>query len=106
MRISVETRAAAAGKARRPLDLLAVPLARLDPAGWQPPARLQALDRALSGRLGEAVASGDFLGKRGQTLLLYGDESAGARRVLLVGTGEEGQLDVSAVLAFDDGQHS
>ena len=52
-------------------DLLALPLAAARPAHWRLPARLAALDRALGGRLAQAVAAGDFKGKRGETLLLY-----------------------------------
>jgi leucyl aminopeptidase len=74
-------------------DLLAVPLGQLDPKRRKLPQRLEALDRALGGRLDEGVRAGDFKGKRGETLLLFTGAGANAPRVLLVGLGEEAQLD-------------
>jgi leucyl aminopeptidase len=78
-------------------DLLAVPLAQVDPKRWRVPARLAALDAALGGRLGEVIGAGDFRGKRGETLLLYGSAGLPARRVLLVGLGAEAELDLQAL---------
>lgn len=44
----------------------------------------------LSGAARDAVAPGDFSGKRGETVLLYVGESLAARRLLLVGLGKRG----------------
>ncbi len=90
MQITVHARPAAGQRA----DLLAVPLGLADPKRWRLPARLATLDRALGGRLAEVVRAGDFRGKRGDTLLLWAGAEAPARRVLLVGVGEEAQLDL------------
>jgi len=93
MQTSVTTRTAAELRA----DLLAVPIARVDGKAWQVPARLAALDRALAGRLGDVVRAGDFKGKRGETLLLFGGAELPARRVLLLGLGAEAELDLQGV---------
>ena len=109
MKVSVVTQSAGEVAA----DLLAVPVVQLpekgrkQPAGKgkqrsaskgrQLPAELGALDRALSGALSAAVTSGDFRGKRGDTHLVYADGRLPARRVLLVGLGEEAKLDGEAV---------
>jgi leucyl aminopeptidase len=74
-------------------DLLAVPLGLVDPKRRRIPPRLQALDRALGGRLAEVVQAGDFRGKRGETLALWVGAGGPAPRVLLVGLGDEAQLE-------------
>jgi len=79
------------------VDLLAVPVFQLPEKGWKLPAGPAALDRALSGSLGAAIAAGDFRGKRGQSHLVYGGDEVAARRVLLVGLGEEEKLDGEAL---------
>jgi leucyl aminopeptidase len=93
MQITVESRE----PARIAADLLVLPLFQLDPARWKPPARLAPLERALAGRLGAAISSGDFRGKRGETLLCHADASARARRILLVGLGEETAVDADGL---------
>jgi leucyl aminopeptidase len=74
-------------------DLLAVPLGLVDPKRRGLPARLAGLDAALGGRLGELIRAGDFRGKRGESQLLWAGASAPSPRVLLVGLGDESQLD-------------
>lgn len=74
-------------------DLIAVPLHEFDPERWKLPARADALDRALGGRLAAALATGDFRAKRGQVLLLYTDGAIPASRVLLIGLGAEASTD-------------
>src|SRR5437870_3321168 len=62
--------------------LLAVALAQ----GPALPASLAELDRAAGGGLARAIASGDFKGKRDDSLLLY-PSGGKAQRILLVGDG-------------------
>jgi leucyl aminopeptidase len=64
-------------------------------AGAELPAALAPLDQATGGALGRALASGDFKGKRDETLLAYG--AGKARRVLLVGMGKAEEVRGSAV---------
>ncbi len=78
-------------------DVVAVPLADLEPAKWRLPARLAALDAAFGGRLADAVASGDFRGKRGESLTVYAPNGAAAKRALLLGIGAEAKLDLAAL---------
>jgi leucyl aminopeptidase len=78
-------------------DVLAVPLAELDPAKWKLPARLAALDAALGGRIADALRSGDFTGKRGEALTLHAPSGAKAKRVLLLGAGADARLDLAAL---------
>jgi len=74
-------------------DVLAIALVELDPAKWKMPARLAALDAALGGRVADAIASGDFTGKRGESLTLHAPRSAEAKRVLLLGAGADAKLE-------------
>jgi len=48
------------------------------------------------GRLSAVLRSGDFKGKSGESLLLYPDGGVAAKRLLLVGLGEEAALDADA----------
>jgi leucyl aminopeptidase len=69
-------------------------LAVVVPEGAQP-ASLAALDQAAGGGIARAYSSGDFRGKRDETILLY--PASGARRLLLIGTGPVGNGDASAL---------
>jgi leucyl aminopeptidase len=83
--------------ARVRADLLALPLLQLEPRRGKLPSRASRLDRALGGRLAAALESGDFSGKRGETLLLHPGRGVGAKRILLIGLGEEAKLDAEAL---------
>jgi leucyl aminopeptidase len=78
------------------VDLLALPMARIDPEKWRLPPRLAAIDRVLSGSLSAVLRSGDFQAKSGEACLLYPDGGIAAQRLLLVGLGEEAALDADA----------
>lgn len=71
--------------------LLAVAVA----SGGELPASLASLDAATGGALAHALSSGDFKGKRDETLLAYGAERA--RRVLLVGMGKVADVGRNAI---------
>jgi leucyl aminopeptidase len=89
----MQTNAIARPAAELRADLLAVPIGAIDPKRRRLPPRLAALDKALGGRLGEVVRAGDFRGKRGDSLLLWAGADLPAPRVLLLGVGDEAQLD-------------
>src|SRR2546430_9695381 len=72
--------------------LLAVALAQ----GPALPASLAELDRAAGGGLARAIASGDFKGKRDDSLLLY-PSGGKAQRILLVGVGQSGEVTRSSI---------
>src|SRR5947199_7639111 len=72
--------------------LLAVALAQ----GPALPASLAELDRAAGGGLARAIASGDFKGKRDDSLLLYPSDGK-AQRILLVGVGKAGEVTRSSI---------
>ena len=93
MQVSVETRAAEGLSA----DLLALPLARIQPESSRLPSRYAALDRALGGRISAVLGTGDFKGSQGDTLLIYGDEGHAVHRILLVGLGAEREADAEAL---------
>jgi leucyl aminopeptidase len=78
------------------VDLLALPMARIDPEKRRLPPRLAAIDRVLSGSLSAVLRSGDFQAKSGESYLLYPDGGIAAERLLLVGLGEEAALDADA----------
>jgi len=87
--------------ARVRADLLALPvfLAAGSRRASRPPLppRLARLDRALGGRIAAALESGDFTGKRGETHLMHPARGVAAKRLLLVGLGEEAKLDAEAL---------
>ncbi|HKC46078.1 MAG TPA: M17 family peptidase N-terminal domain-containing protein, partial [Gemmatimonadales bacterium] len=56
---------------------------------------LTAIDQATGGAVARALASGDFKGKRDETLLTYG--TGKARRVLLVGLGKPADVTGNSV---------
>ena len=85
MDVTIETRSPIEASA----DVLALPLAALEPASGRLPARVAAIDRAAGGRIAQAVRAGDFQGKRGETLLLHPAETLAAKRLLLIGLGDE-----------------
>src|SRR5262245_13067923 len=84
MEVTIES-----GARLQPTGLLALPVTALDPASARLPARVAALDRAANGRIGQAVAAGDFRGKRGETLLLHPGPGLPAKRLLMIGLGGE-----------------
>src|SRR5512134_583987 len=83
--------------ARVRADLLALPLFLAPSSRPTPPSSLARLDRALGGRIAAALESGDFTGKRGETLLLHPGRGVAAKRLLLVGLGDEAKLDADAL---------
>ena len=88
MHVTIETRS----PSEAAVDVLALPLGELDPAHWRLPPRVAALDRAAGDRIAQAVAAGDFKGKRGETLLIHPDSTLPAKRLLLIGLGDEATL--------------
>jgi leucyl aminopeptidase len=56
-----------------------------------------AVDSALGGAISEAIASGDFRGKRGETAVFYPRGAIPARRVLVVGLGSREAFSLEAV---------
>jgi len=56
-----------------------------------------AVDRALSGAISHVIATGDFQGKSGETIVLYSRGAMPAPRVLVVGLGEAGKFDLQGV---------
>ncbi|MGE5601818.1 MAG: leucyl aminopeptidase family protein, partial [Nitrososphaerales archaeon] len=56
-----------------------------------------AVDGALGGMIREVLATGDFTGKSGETIVLYTRGAIPAPRVLIVGLGDSGKLDLHVV---------
>ncbi|MHC4422847.1 MAG: leucyl aminopeptidase family protein, partial [Planctomycetota bacterium] len=83
--------------AKTETDLLVLPLVQVDDKKRALPGRAAALDRALGGRLSSLIESRDFRGKKDEKLLLYPDAALPAKRLLLVGLGEEMKLDAEAL---------
>jgi leucyl aminopeptidase len=88
MQITVDSRKAVEAVT----DVLALFLPKVDASKWRLPARIAAVDRALDGRISAVVASGDFRGAAGESLLLYPGGEIRAKRALLVGMGDEASL--------------
>jgi leucyl aminopeptidase len=105
MDVTIETRSAVEVVA----DVLALPLAALEPASGRLPPRVAAVDGKAGGRIAQAVRAGDFKGKRGETLLIHPAEALAARRLLLIGLGDEATVSAdtwrdTAALALRDAQ--
>src|SRR5712692_7802578 len=86
------SRVASAPLAEVATPLLAVALAQ----GSAVPPSLADLDRAAGGVLTRAITSGDFKGKRDETVLLY-PGGGKAERILLVGLGKGGEVTRTSV---------
>ncbi len=56
-----------------------------------------AVDGALGGMIREVLATGDFTGKSGETVVLYTRGAIPAPRVLIVGLGDSGKFDLQSV---------
>ena len=95
MQVTIESR----DPSEAATDLLALPIPALDAEKLRLPARVAALDRALGGRLSAVVEAGDFRGEAGESLTVYPDGDASAKRVLLIGLGPEGGIDGGRVVA-------
>jgi leucyl aminopeptidase len=93
MKVTVDSRAPVDVSA----DLLALPMGATRAKRLRLEPRLAALDRASGGQIRTAFASGDFSGKKDQTLLLYSGRGLRARRILLLGLGEDSELDAEAL---------
>jgi len=67
-------------------------------AGVETPAGATgAVDGALDGAIRELIAGGDFAGKAGEVAVLYPRQALPARRVLVVGLGQQEQFDLEGV---------
>jgi leucyl aminopeptidase len=56
-----------------------------------------AVDQALGGAIRDAIAAGDFRGKKGETAVLYARDAIPAARVLVVGLGPQEQFTLQGV---------
>lgn len=56
-----------------------------------------AVDLAMGGRIRRLIGDGDFKGKLGETIVLYGEGELKARRVLLIGLGKPDDLSLETV---------
>ncbi len=92
MKVTVDSRATTDVTA----DMLAIALTKRG-RGKRLPPQVAALDRARRGALTAALSSGDFSGKKGESVLLYPSGRLRAKRLLLLGLGEEKKLDAEAL---------
>ena len=80
----------------QPLAQVETPLLAIAvPQGTSLLASLVDLDRAAGGALARALGTGDYKGKRDETLVVYADGKA--QRILLVGVGKAGEITRSAL---------
>ena len=93
MKVTVDSRAPVDVSA----DLLALPMSATSAKRLRLEPRLAAVDRASGGQIRAAFASGDFRGKKDQTLLLYAGRGLKAKRILLLGLGSDAELDAEAL---------
>jgi leucyl aminopeptidase len=95
MKVSVEVEE----PSRAGADLLALAVTTLANTA-RLSARVAAVDRAIGGQIADVVKSGDFRGRKGESLVLFGRGRGAPRRVLLLGVGDEDKLDVEALRQF------
>jgi leucyl aminopeptidase len=93
MKVTVDAR----GLAEAASDVLVLPLAKIDPTSFRLPQRIATLDRAMEGHLSTVLNSGDFRGRSGESLILYPGGGIRAKRLLLVGLGNERSIDAEAL---------
>ena len=74
-------------------ETVIVPTLRRGDTPRDVPQGLAALDRRLSGRLADALASGDFKANAGDRLVIYGPRKNGLVRCVLLGVGEAEAVD-------------
>jgi leucyl aminopeptidase len=88
-------------ESKNPIDvvaaLLVIPISELTDKKWQPTPKLAAIDRALGGQITAVIASGDFRGLAGESLLLYPNGQISAKRIQLLGLGKESGLDADSL---------
>jgi leucyl aminopeptidase len=77
--------------------MLVIPVLKLKDKRARLSPRIAAVDRALGGQIAAVIASGDFRGKAGESLLLYPTTEFPAERVQLLGLGEESKLSAEAL---------
>lgn len=58
---------------------------------------VKALDEKLGGAIGRVTKLGDFAGKAGTSALVYGDGKIPARRVMLIGLGEQKKVTLDTI---------
>src|SRR5678816_4432040 len=74
-----------------------VPIVRRGETPRDLPQGLAALDRLLSGRVADALASGDFKANSGDRLVVYGPRGRDLVRCVLLGLGEAEAVDEAAL---------
>lgn len=74
-----------------------VPIVRRGETPRDLPQGLAALDRLLSGRVADALASGDFKANSGDRLVVYGPRGRDLVRCVLLGLGEAESVDAAAL---------
>ena len=96
MKITVQQRELSGG-GRKASDWIAVPLLKAAPENRRLSGDVSALDKRLGGALRNALASGDFQGRAGETLPLYPKAGGKLQRVLLIGLGSADAVDTHAL---------
>lgn len=79
-----------------PPDFIALLLTQFEQKDWRAPNEAAQFISAVRGQLDQVVQAGDFQGKAGQRVLLYGDGNTEVRRLMLLGLGDirEGESGV------------
>lgn len=79
------------------VDVLAVPVFKIDGKQKQLPSSLASLDKSSGGALSVVVGQGDFRGNKGESQIVYPAKPGNAKRILLLGMGERQKLDTEAL---------
>ncbi len=96
MRIQIDSGSAADIKA----DTVVIPITRRGETPTALPHGLGGLDRRMGGRLGDALATGDFKAAPGDRLAVYGPRDGSLTRVILLGLGEADRIDEGRLRTF------
>jgi len=81
-------------------DTVVIPITRRGETPSVLPQGLSALDRRMGGRLGDALASGDFKAGVGDRLAVYGPQGGDLVRCVFLGLGEAEKIDDEALRGF------
>jgi leucyl aminopeptidase len=94
MQIKVSTGVPSSAK----VDVLGVPVFKIDNKK-KLPGSLASLDKSTGGSLALVVCAGDFRGNKGESQIIYPAKPGNAKRILLLGLGQEDKFDVDGLRA-------
>ena len=95
--MTIRVQIAAGDVANLKAETVLIPIARRGETPIALPQGLAAIDRRMGGRLGDALATGDFQANVGDRLAIYGPQGGDLTRCILMGQGKAEGIDAEAL---------